>query len=409
MSKAGLMKEKHQWAFASRFRARAFGWKSQPAIGRIREAVSEIKKVARKDALLGAQGAVLFIEKVSASIEQVDGSSGAIGTAVNNALAELVPLIARAPADDRTRDGWLERLWEAHANDTIPYIESLADYWGELCATPERASRWADRLLSTLLLSWKERCGYFHGTDACLSSLLAAGRLEELLALIETAPHVWWNYRKYGVQALAAMGRVDEAITYAEQSLGLNDGPAEMARACEQILLSAGRADEAYRRYAITAHPATSRLATYRAIAKKYPQKNAADILADLVESTPGDEGKWFATARELGLYQLALDLANHSPCDPKTLNRAARDHRGSHPAFAMGAAAASLRWIALGHGWEISGLDVLEAYGHLMEAARAVGQEEPMMAWVREVVANDRSAGMFVQRVLGARVGVKR
>jgi hypothetical protein len=38
----------HKWTFRARFRRRAFGWRSQPAIKRIKEAVSEIKKVARK-------------------------------------------------------------------------------------------------------------------------------------------------------------------------------------------------------------------------------------------------------------------------------------------------------------------------------------------------------------------------
>jgi hypothetical protein len=59
-----------------------FGWKSQPAIQRLPEAVAEIRRVARKDVMLGAEGAVLFLEKVSSAIEQVDGSSGAIGLAV---------------------------------------------------------------------------------------------------------------------------------------------------------------------------------------------------------------------------------------------------------------------------------------------------------------------------------------
>jgi hypothetical protein len=58
--------DKHRWQFAGRFRRNAFGWRSQPAIQRVREAVSEIKGVARRDALLGAEGAVLFLEKVEA-------------------------------------------------------------------------------------------------------------------------------------------------------------------------------------------------------------------------------------------------------------------------------------------------------------------------------------------------------
>ena len=47
--------------------------------------------------------AVLFIEKLSPAIEQVDGSSGAIGTAVNNAIAALTEIIATAQADEGTR------------------------------------------------------------------------------------------------------------------------------------------------------------------------------------------------------------------------------------------------------------------------------------------------------------------
>jgi hypothetical protein len=66
--------------------------------------VSEIKKVARTDPILAADGALAFIERVSPTLEHVDGGSGAIGSAVNNALADLVPIIANAPADGKTRD-----------------------------------------------------------------------------------------------------------------------------------------------------------------------------------------------------------------------------------------------------------------------------------------------------------------
>jgi len=37
----------HKWQFRARFRRGAFGWKSQPAIQRVKEVVSEIKQVAR--------------------------------------------------------------------------------------------------------------------------------------------------------------------------------------------------------------------------------------------------------------------------------------------------------------------------------------------------------------------------
>ena len=50
-------------------------------------------------------------------------------------------------------------------------------------------------------------------------------------------------------------------------------------------------AEEAYERYAVEANQKTTYLATFRAIAKKYPDRTSEEILEDLVESTPGDEG----------------------------------------------------------------------------------------------------------------------
>ena len=137
----------YKWEFKPRFRRHAFGWKSQPAIARVKAAVSEIRQVARTDATLAAGGAVLFLEKVSGALERVDSSSGAIGTAVGHAVSELAAVIAAAPAAPATRAAWLERLFDAHADDQIPYIERLADHWGELCASKDVASAWADRLI----------------------------------------------------------------------------------------------------------------------------------------------------------------------------------------------------------------------------------------------------------------------
>ena len=145
---------------------------------------------------------------------------------------------------------WLERLWNAYVADAIPYIETLSDFWGELCVTKELASSWADNLIDLLRATWRDHgtASYFPGTPVCLSSLLAAGRYQELLDLLEEAPSIWWEYRRWGVQALAAMGKADEALRYAEASRGLNDNPARIARTCEEIQLSQGRSTEAYER-----------------------------------------------------------------------------------------------------------------------------------------------------------------
>lgn len=391
----------HKWTFRARFRRHAYGWKSQPAIKRIKEAVSEIKKEARKDPLLAAEGAVLFLEKVSPAIEQVDSSSGAIGTAVNNAIAALVEIIAAAPADDGTRTKWLERLWEAYQDDDIPYLESLGDYWGELCASPEVASHWADELIGTCKMAWSpdpELRGYFKGTTNCLSALLAAGRHEELLELLDMAPYKMWHYRQYGVKALAAMGRKAEALRYAEEGRGLNDSPVAIARACEEVLLSSGLAGEAYEKYGLVANQAGTYLAWFRAVAKKYPHKAKAEVLADLMAHTPGDEGKWFAAAKSAKLFDEAIELANRTPCSPQTLTRAARDFEEKNPTFALEAGMAALRWLALGYGYEITGADVLAAYSHTMKAAEHADVTNETRARIRDIISRDS----FVTRILG-------
>jgi len=215
--KAPSRVEPHVWQFKASFRRHAFGWKSQPAITRIRQAVAEIKKVAKTDPVLAAEGAVAFLERVSPAIEQVDGSSGSIGTAVGNAIGELVPLIARAPADAAQRDAWLERLFQAHEADQMPYIERLADFWGELCASQAVASTWADRLIgATRMALSPDRTvrGHFHGTSACLSALYHAERFDELIELLGV--DTIFTYKQWAVRALAASGKTAEALRYAE-------------------------------------------------------------------------------------------------------------------------------------------------------------------------------------------------
>jgi hypothetical protein len=84
---------------------------------------------------------------------------------------------------------------------------------------------------------------------------------------------------------------------------------------------------------------------------RKYPAQELQRILWDLVASTPGQEGKWFAAAKEAGLLEMAIELANQSPCDPKTLTRAARDFIDQNLVFALEAGLAALRWLGEGYG----------------------------------------------------------
>jgi hypothetical protein len=166
-------------------------------------------------------------------------------------------------------------------------------------------------------------------------------------------------------------------------------------------LLCSGRTEEAYRRYGLYAHRGGTYLATFRNVAKAYPDIPRAQILTDLIEASPGEEGKWFATAKELRMYDVALQLVRDSPCDPKTLVRAARDFAEREPGFAHGAGLAALRWLTLGYGYEIAAFDVWGAYHSILKAAEHLGTVSESKQDVRQLVAL-QAAGGFVRQVLG-------
>ena len=397
----------HTWRFKARFRRHAFGWRSQPAIQRIKEAVREIQAVARKDPVLAADGSVSLLERISPALEHVDGSSGAIGTAVNNAIRELVPVIAHAPASSETRGAWLERLWVAHEADQMPYIEALGDHWGEICASREEASKWADRLVGFARMALRpdrDDRAFFHGTSACLSALFSAERYAEIVELLHV--DTIWPYKRWAVKALAALGRDSEAIEYAETCRGRCTNDVAVDGICEEILLASGRIEEAYERYGPRASRRGTYLATFRTVTRKYPQKSASRILADLIKATPGEEGKWFAAAKEAGLYDEALALARRSPCDPRTLSRAASDLAEREPAFAVEAGLLALHWLVQGHGYEITGADVWAAYSSTMSAAEKAGSVPEVRELVRALVTGEAPGG-FVSRVLGGELGL--
>ena len=406
MSKA----KTHRWVFKARFRKRAFGWRSKPAIQRIKEAISEIKKVRRMDAALAAEGAVSFLERVSPALEHVDSSSGAIGTAVNRAIDQLVPIMAEATVDETTRRGWLERLFEALQADKIPYIESLGDFWGDLCATKEIASDQADALIGITrraLSPDRSLQGFFSGTSACLSALYKAERYGELVE-IAGGEHVFWPYKRWAVEALAAQGRRTEALRLAESSRGPWSSDLEIDRLGEEILLSSGMVEEAYQRYGLSANRAGTYLVTFRAVARRYPDKEARTILTDLVETTPGEEGKWFAAAKSVGLFEEALGLARRSPCDPRTLTRAARDYAETQPGFAIGAGLLALHWLVEGYGYEITSADVWAAYDATMKAAMEQGNALEIEARIRDLVAAESFGERFVSKILDRKLGLR-
>ena len=142
------MAASRKWLFKNRLRARAFGWRgSKPAISRLKEAASEIKSAAKSDPVTAGEGTVSLMERIWPAFQDIDTSSGALGTAVARTLSELIPILADAPTDHATRSKWLERLFEAVQNDGVEYLGpvevTLTPKSGPGGSSPMRPERWS--------------------------------------------------------------------------------------------------------------------------------------------------------------------------------------------------------------------------------------------------------------------------
>jgi hypothetical protein len=123
------------------------------------------------------------------------------------------------------------------------------------------------------------------------------------------------------------------------------------------------------------------------------------------VRATPGEEGKWFAAARA-GLYGEGLALASRTPCDPRTLTRAARDLADKQPAFSVTAGLLALHWLVTGYAYDITGADVWAAYSSTLRAAERAGVVDETRERIRSLVAGE-SPGGFVRQILGKHLGL--
>jgi hypothetical protein len=101
------------------------------------------------------------------------------------------------------------------------------------------------------------------------------------------------------------------------------------------------------------------------------------------------------------------LVLAERTPCDPKTLTRAARDYADDQPGFALSSGLLALYWLAQGYGYEISSADVWAAYSIAMKIAERVGKADEVRADIRRVALSSQGDGNVVDRVLGRELGL--
>lgn len=91
-----------------------------------------------------------------------------------------------------------------------------------------------------------------------------------------------------------------------------------------------------------------------------------------------------------------------HSPTDPRTLTRAARDYAEKQPAFALAAGLAALHWISLGHGYDITSADVLNAYTAVTQAAvNAAVPTQQVNEQIRDMIASTQPGNALMKTIL--------
>jgi hypothetical protein len=236
------------------------------------------------------EGAVALFERLWPAFQDIDTSTGALGGAVSRTLEKLIPLLMDAPADEKTRRKWLERLFTAIQEDGVDYLAPLEDRWGEVCVFPESANAWVDSLMPTVRQVWSDHStfSFMKGDHACLSCLLHLGRYQELNELLSLQAHPIWSTEQFGAEALARQGMTDAAIAFAEARRLDGYGEWQIIHFCERVLLEAGREEEAYREYGLLAADGNTYLSVFRATVKQYPKLNPRQVLLDLISTRGG-------------------------------------------------------------------------------------------------------------------------
>ncbi|MFC1783337.1 tetratricopeptide repeat protein [Planctomycetota bacterium] len=364
----------HKWTFKSRFRTGIFGWNgTQLASKRMKEAVSEIKKVAKNDSSLAGEGVIEFMSRLYPACQYIETSSGAFGTASNKTIEAIIPILIKADWDMNTRGKHLEILYQAVCDDGWELLSPVEEQWGKICVYKGLANLWADRLILLLKENWADDANRGHwvvGSILCHSCLLETERYDELYELISLRPYASWTFNKLWAEALAKQGKTDEAIAFAESCRENNNDNSFIDEFCENILLAAGREDEAIEKYALNLRKYGTYISIYRNICKKYPNKDKRQILLDLIEKT-GSKGKWFAAAKSAGFLDLALECAETGESDPNTLLRATRDFADKEPEFAIQVGIAAIMiFLTSEFNDPITPYDIQIAYSGLLKVA---------------------------------------
>jgi hypothetical protein len=340
----------------------------------------------------------MLCELLPAAIEGIEDPVGTVAAAVGRSIDALAPVVAAAPTSATERDAWLERLWAALRADEAGHLRRLAEHWGALCVTPTRARCGRRGCCRRRARGWRAAASV-----ACLASQVAAGDARGGAGAAGVA-HDRGLARETvrGAGAGGERGGWTAALSYAQASNPLGHRHAQdIARVCEAVLLAAGQREAAYREYAVAAHWRQNCRQTFDALLRAYPEVGPSQLLEDLIAASPGQEGRWFATACALRFHGLAAEIAGRSPCDPRTLIRAGLQQLEGDPGFAGEVGLAALRWLCGGHGVEISGDDVYAAHDLARAAALRTGTQGALRAAVAALCDQPHPAAQWVHGLL--------
>jgi hypothetical protein len=374
----------------------------------LRRACTELKKAAAQHPSATAAATIRLWQLLPTAIGELVPSSPTLAAALSECHAELTSVFSSTlPAADV--ETLLPQLQAAWLDDEHGVLFALARHFGTWCNGPEVAARWADRLEA--VVPREDRPERRTAREALFSALLSAKRYAELQTEVGASED--WEQQKWLAQAALCREDPKTALSHLQRLLeaasesGDVDRVRQIALYAEQSFLDAGDWQTAYTHYAPIAHRAATHVATFRALCKRYPTLDADQILRDLAERTPGEEGKWFAAAKDASLFDLALELARRSPCNPDTLIRAAEDHREVRPLFAGEAGYLALFWLSKNRSFEVGSVQIWSAYYATSAAAERAGCWSSMRARLVELVKEDRSTGSALRKALGRELGL--
>lgn len=394
---------KHAWTFARHFRAHAYGWKgSRLAAKRLREAVTEIRAVARKDAALGMEGAVLLVERFVAAVCNVDDSWGVLGTALNREFERLQPVLSAPSVEARWRRALLRRLLDAWHADEYGYLAILPEVFPRFVSTPEEArdliadferraeehDRRAEQI-QAVEFGWSYPATVERVARDAYRQMAAELELRFLnpqRALELALAHDFYDGGVTLARALLTQGRRDDAWAVLQAGLSDPRGLSRLQATWFTLLVEAGELEAAYetgvRRLADRVT-----LEQFRRICKGLPDVDRARLAHDALALTPEHEkGRWFATLNSLALFDVAAELARDHEVAPETALRAATRFRGTQPVLAFESYVAAARGIALWgehqNDWYLAELVVRPA----LVFAESLGRRDDMLARLRSL-----------------------